>query len=296
MAENIQLPTSWLSNLSNANHDGTTQQIDGFVSAYETDNAKYQSLVQALHRCRQKEDEVWLKAQRDPAVKRLEAADKLQDGYISAARHIIDGHAALPDAEPTQAEAKECEQVFKDINFHTKDPYGAESDKIIQIHQNLTVHEAFLTQIGAWTFLLKAVEKARLVREILGERAKTKGEFVKGEMKAARRATDVAIADLYKVLTAMAELMPSAELTALVKQLKGIELYAKQYYISAASGAAQTTPNADAGTTTDGTEGGSSTGGEGGGGLPDDLGTDEPGGGSSGDNGGSGLPDDLGNG
>ena len=76
MAENIQLPTSWLSNLSNANHDGTTQQIDGFVSAYETDNAKYQSLVQALHRCRQKEDEVWLKAQRDPAVKRLEAADK----------------------------------------------------------------------------------------------------------------------------------------------------------------------------------------------------------------------------
>lgn len=251
MAEKNQLNTAWLVQLSNANHDGTTQQIYDYVAAYETENTKYNQLKQALLKCRTKEDEVWLKAQRDPAVKRLEAADREQDGYISATRYIIDGHAALPDAEPTKQEAKDCEQTFKDFSFSTKDPYGAESDKIIQIQQNLTAHEEFLTQIGAWTFLQKAGEKARLVREILGERALTKGEFVKGEMKAARRATDLAIADLYKLIMAMMELMPSDALTALASQLKGIELYARQYYIKNGSAQGGGSSNDGGGTSTE---------------------------------------------
>ena len=57
------------------------------------------------------------------------------------------------------------------------------------------------------------------------------GQAVNGEMKAARRATDLAIADLYKTIEAMNDLMPSAELTNLITQLKGIELYARQYII-----------------------------------------------------------------
>ena len=39
------------------------------------------------------------------------------------------------------------------------------------------------------------------------------------------------MADLYKTLAAMQELMPTAELNALITQLKGIELYACQYYL-----------------------------------------------------------------
>jgi len=70
------------------------------------------------------------------------------------------------------------------------------------------------------------------VRYLLGERAKTKGETVKGELKAARRATDLAVADLYKTINAMMDLMPSDALTALYTQLKGFERYAKQYYLS----------------------------------------------------------------
>lgn len=231
MAESYQLNTAWLGELANAHHDGTTQQIDGFVQSFSTTNARFLEKAAAVAKARQKEDVVWMKSQRDDAVAQLEAADKLQDSYVSAARYIITAHAGLPDSEPTKAEAVVCAQVFKDYNFRTNEAYGAESDKIIQMQQNLQVHQTFLTQIGAWAFYLKAVEQAQQVRYLLGERALTKGEFVKGEMKSARRATDVAIADLYKTILAMLDLMPSAELTALYNQLKGIEIYARQYYL-----------------------------------------------------------------
>lgn len=232
MATNNQLNYGWLGDLTNAHHDGTTQQIDDHVQAFVTDNQMFNQKRTALHQARQTEDEVWLKSQRDSAVPLLEAADKRQDGYISCTRYILSGHAGLPESEPTQAEAKTCLQVFKDFNFSTHDSYGAEADKIIQMQQNLQSHQAFLTQIGTWTFLTQAVSAAQDVRQYLSQRAQTKGEFVKGELRTARRATDLAIADLYRTIEAMMELLPSAELTALYNQLKGIEIYARQYYLN----------------------------------------------------------------
>jgi len=236
MAETIQLNFSWLGDLTNPNHDSTTQQIDDFVSAFQTENARYLAKAAAVHQARLREDDVWLTSQRDPAAKQLEAADKLQDSYIAAARYIITAHAGLPESESTKAEAMECAQVFKDYKFRTDNSYSAESDKIIQMQQNFQQHEAFLTQIGAWTFFTKAVTSAQLVRQLLGQRALTMGQFVKSEMKKARTATDQAIADLYKTIEAMDELMPSAELTALITQLKGLELYARQYILNGANG------------------------------------------------------------
>ena len=232
MATSNQLNTAWLAELANAHHDGTTQQIDDFVQAFVTDNSIFNQKKTAVHQARLKEDEVWLKSQRDEVVPLLEKADQTQDSYISASHYIMKAHAMLPDGEATKAEALQCVQVFKDFNFRTNDAYGAESDKIIQMQQNLQPHQAFLTQVGAWTFFTKAVEQAQLVRQYLGQRAQTKGEFVKGEMKSARKATDAAIADLYKTIMAMMELLPSAELTALYNQLKGIEIYARQYYLN----------------------------------------------------------------
>ena len=127
-------------------------------------------------------------------------------------------------------------QGCKDYKFSTRDGYGAEADKIIQMAQNLAAHEAFLTQIGAWQWYQKAITAANQVRQALGERAFTMGQTVNGEMKTARTATDQAIADLYRTIEAMNELMPSAELTTLITQLKGIELYAKQYYLNIGKG------------------------------------------------------------
>jgi hypothetical protein len=298
MAQNFQLPFSWLDDLANPHHDGTTQQIDDFAQAYVTDNQVFISKRTAVHAARLKEDEVWLKSQRDPVVKLLEGANKTMDSYISAFHYITNGHGCLPEGEATKAEAKECLQIMKDFKFKTTDAYGAESDKIIQMEQNLQPHQSFLTSIGAWTFFTKAVEQANLVRQYLGERALTKGEFVKGEMKNARRATDQAIAELYKTVAAMMDLMPSAELTAFYNQLKGIELYARQYYLkeggSTGSGGGTTPTPTQGGTTPDPSTGGDN----GGGGATPDPGT---GGGSTpdpgtggGDTGGGGDDDDNG--
>lgn len=281
MDEQLQMNTAWLVELPNAQHDGTTEQIYGFASAYQTDNARYLQKVAALGQCRHTEDEVWLKAQRDAAVKTLENADKEQDGYINAARFINKGYTYLPDSEPQKAEALEVEQIYLDYNFRVTDAYGAEADKIIQMEQNFQSHVTFLTQIGAWQWYQKAVTAAQQVRQALGERAFTMGQAVKGEMKAARRATDVAIADLYKTIEAMNDLMPSAELTNLITQLKGIELYARQYIIKDGSngngtGAGTTTPTTpDSPDTPENPE------------TPD---TPDPGTGGGGGNGGGDIP------
>jgi len=262
MAENFQLPTTWLAELPNAEHDGTTQQIDDVVQGFQTENARFLEKRGAVHQTRQNEDAVWLSVLRDPAVKRLADADKKEDSYATASHYILMAHAVLPDGEPTKQEAQECNQVFKDYKFSTNGSYAAESDKLIQMEQNFQSHQAFLTQIGAWTFFQKAVEQARLVRQYLSERAMTKGEFVKGEMKSARLATDKAIAELYKTIEAMMELMPSAELTNLYNQLKGIELYARQYYLGKPSSSSGTTTptNPDNPTTPDNPGSGSGTG------------------------------------
>ncbi len=231
MAESNQLNTAWLARLTNPHHDGTTQQIDDIVAKFVTDNNKLKEKVTTLHQCRQQEDDVWQKSQRDPVVKQLEIADKRQDNYIVATRYIIMAYASLPDTETTKLQAMQCDQVFKDFDLRTNEAYGAEADKILQMGDRLRAQEAFLTEVGAWAFYQKAAEAAREVRDLLSERAKTKGEYVKSEMKDARRATDMAVADLYKMLMAMQELLPTDELTALVSQLKGVEIYARQYYI-----------------------------------------------------------------
>ena len=275
MAETTSMNTAWLAELPNAQHDGTTQQIYDFAAAYQTDNARYLAKLATLNQCRQTEDNIWLTVQRDPAAKSLAEADNLQDCYTNAARYINLGYKSLPDNEPQKTEAVEVEQIFTDYKFSTRDSYGAEADKIIQMQQNFQPHVTFLTQIGAWQWYQKAVEQAQLVRQALGERAFTMGQAVKGEMKAARRATDVAIADLYKTIEAMNDLMPSAELTALITQLKGIELYARQYILKDGSNQSGTGSNENGG----GTE-------QGGGTTPETPDPGTGGGGSGGDNGG----------
>ena len=230
------------------------------MAEFETDNQVFIQKRTAVHQARLKEDEVWLKSQRDAVVPLLNAADKTQDGYVSAARYILTAHGGLPDTEPTKQEAAVCLQVYKDFKFRTDDAYGAEADKIIQMQQNLQPHQAFLEQIGAWTFFTKAVAAAQQVRQYLSQRAQTKGEFVKGEMKTARKATDQAIADLYKTINAMMELLPSAQLSALYTQLKGIELYARQYYLNDTPASSGTGTGSGSSSGSGSTSGGGSTG------------------------------------
>ena len=227
-----ELSFSYLALLSNAHHDGITQQIDDLMGDYETENQRLIQKATALHQCRVKEDEAWKKSQVDPVVKQLQAADKRQDNYMSCFHSIVSGYASLPADEAQKADAMVAKQVFKDFRFSINDGYGAEADKILQMGQNLQPLEQYLTQVGAWQWYVKAAQTAQTVNRLLAERARTKGETVKGELKAARRQTDLAVADLYKTLNAMMDLMPSEGLTALYTQMKGFERYAKQYYLS----------------------------------------------------------------
>ena len=55
--ENPTLPTNWLAALSNANHDGTTQQIDDAVGNFETENQVFLQKAQAVHKARVQEDD-----------------------------------------------------------------------------------------------------------------------------------------------------------------------------------------------------------------------------------------------
>ena len=135
--ENPTLPTNWLAALSNANHDGTTQQIDDAVGNFETENQVFLQKAQAVHQARVQEDDVWQKSQVDPVVKQLEAADKQQDAYMTAFRYINDGYAALPDGEAQKTDALVVQRTFKDFKFRVNDGYGAEADKILQMGQNL---------------------------------------------------------------------------------------------------------------------------------------------------------------
>ena len=50
------LTTSYLARLSNANHDGVTQQIDDRFAAFETDNTMFLNAATAVHAARQAED------------------------------------------------------------------------------------------------------------------------------------------------------------------------------------------------------------------------------------------------
>lgn len=237
------LNSCWLVSLTNADHDNTTQMIDNCVSVFTTDNARFLLKAEQLHLCRQYEDELWIKTQRDPAVNLLTDSYERMCNYMTTSRMTIDAYTNLPAGEAKKAEAEVCKQVFKDYKFSASNSKGAKADKVIQMQQNFQPHQEFLIEIGVWIYFMLAVEQAQLVRHYLLERARTKGDFVKGEMQTARKATDDAVADLYQTIYAIMDLVPSAELTALYNQLHGIELYAKQYYISGANGSSSSSGN-----------------------------------------------------
>lgn len=297
------LTVTWLPLLPNSKHDSYTAQIYTVASSFQTDNESYNNCVQNLLTCREAEDGLWNRSRRDPASAALRIAYARMDAYVRAARSYISAHAGLPAFEPTVEEAMACLKIFTDINYKVGEGYSAGSDKVIQMRQNLLPHETFLTQIGAWPLYEKANTEALEVRRLLIERASTLGDFVKGELKAARRATDLAIADLYGIIEAMNKLMPTVELAALISQLFGLEDYAKKFDIKSgsSSGSASNSGSGsgsdngtDTGTGTDPVTGsgeGTGTGddpGTGGTGTGSDPGT---GTGTSGDTGGSGGSD-----
>ena len=115
------LTTSYLVKLSNANHDGVTQQICDRLRDFETENQMLIQAVNGVHTARQKEDAAyrWFSG-KDFASDDLRAADQLEDKYMSAIHNILNGLLYLPETEPMRRKAQLAVQLFKDLTSSSR--------------------------------------------------------------------------------------------------------------------------------------------------------------------------------
>jgi len=275
------LTTNYLSRLSNANHDGVTQQIDDRFAEFETDNQMFIAARNAVHQARQAEDTAFKRfSGKDFASDDLKREDALEDKYMSAAQGILNGLLYLPESEPIRRKAQLAKQVFKDFHFSTSDGFEAEARNVLNMAQQWQAATEYeLTELGIEAWVQKAVAQAQKVLQLVAVRVEHESAKVKGELAAARKATDEAIRKAYDVLNALTVLMPSAELTQLVSVLFSIEDRAKLYYIGSGK-------SGDEKPASDPTDGGNTDGGSDGG----DGGTDNTDGGgdtTGGDGGGT---------
>lgn len=132
--------------------------------------------------------------------------------------------------------AELAKQVFKDFNFSTSAGYEAEARNVLNMAQQWAAATDYdLTELGIEAWVQKAVVQANKVLQLVTVHVDHESAKVKGELATARKGTDAAIRQAYEVLNALAVLQPSAELSALINVLFGIEDRAKLYYISGAS-------------------------------------------------------------
>ena len=166
---NNNLTTSYLTRLSNANHDGVTQQICDRLTGYTTDNQMLTAAVQGVTAARQAEDVAFKRySGKDFASDDLKREDALEDKYMSAALGILNGLLYLPDEEPLRRKAQLAKQVFKDFNFSTKDGMEAEARNVLNMAQQWAAATEYeLTELGIEAWVQKAVEQAQKVLQLV---------------------------------------------------------------------------------------------------------------------------------
>lgn len=285
------LTTSYLAQLTNANHDGVSQQICDRLTAFTTDNQMLTAAKQGVVAARQAEDAAYRRySGKDFASDDLKREDALEDKYMSTIRALLNALLCLPEDEPLRRKAEMAVQLYKDFNFRVADGFEAEARKTINMVQQWQAATGYtLAELGIEPWVVKANTQAQKVLQLVAVRVDNESAKVKGELATARKATDEAIRKVYDILNALNVLQPSAELTALTSVLFGIEDRAKLYYISGGKTSGGDTPTPSGNPTQGGTSGGG-TSTEGGSGSGSGTGTITPGGGSSsgGDTGGSG--------
>ena len=291
---NKNLTTSYLARLSNANHDGVTQQICDRLTGYTTDNTTLTAAVQEVVAKRQAEDVAFKRySGKDFASDDLKREDALEDKYMSAALGILNGLLYLPESEPLRRKAEMAKQVFKDFNFSTSAGFEAEARNVLNMAQQWAAATEYeLTELGIEAWVQKAVVQANKVLQLVTVRVDHESAKVKGELAAARKATDEAIRQAYDVLNALCVLAPSAGLSSLVSVLLSIEDRAKLYYISGGTTSGGGKPNQGGGSSTGDNGGGSGSGSDDNGGSGSGSGSDDNGGETPGDNNGGGTTPD----
>ena len=224
---------------------------------------------------------------KDFASDDLKREDALEDKYMSTIRALLNALLCLPDDEPLRRKAEMAVQLYKDFNFRVADGFEAEARKTLNMVQQWQAATGYtLQELGIAPWVTKAQQQAQKVLALVTVRVDNESAKVKGELAAARKATDEAIRKVYDILNALNVLQPSAELTHLITVLFGIEDRAKLYYISGGkTGGDRPTPMPDGGSSDGSSDGGTSGG----------VGTITTGGGSSSGS-GSGSSSDSGSG
>jgi len=202
------LTTSYLARLSNANHDGVTQQIDDRFAAFETDNTMFLNAATAVHAARQAEDIAFKRfSGKDFASDDLKREDRLEDQYMSTIRAMLNALTMLPETEPLRRKAEVAVQVFKDFQFQINDGFEAEARKTVNMVQEWQTPDKYdLAALGIEPWIAKARQQAVKVLNLVAVRVDNESAKVKGELADAR--------------------------TQLIQTLFGIEERAKLYYIS----------------------------------------------------------------
>ena len=228
------LTTSYLTKLSNANHDGVTQQIDDRLQAFETENTMLIQAAAGVHTARQAEDTAYRRfSGKDFASDDLKAADRLEDQYMSTIKNVLGGLLYLPESEPMRRKAQQAAQLFKDFQFSTSDGFEAEARKVVNMVQQWTAATDYtLAELGIQEWVTKARQSAAQVLQLVSQRVENESAKVKGELADARKQTDAAIRQAYDIVNALNVIQPSDALTQLTTLLLGIEERAKLYYIS----------------------------------------------------------------
>ena len=241
------LTTSYLTRLTNANHDGVTQQICNRLQETEVSNTMLAEATKAVVTARQKEDEAYRRySGKDFVSDDLRAADELEDKYMAAIHTILKGLVYLPQSEPLRRKAELAVQLFKDFNFSSSNGFEAEARKTINMVQQWKADKNYtLKELGIDEWVEKANTQAEKVMALIAQRIENESTKVKGEMADARKATDAAIANAYNVIGVLNTFQSSAGLTELISLLFAIEDRARMYYMPGGKtdGDLPTTPN-----------------------------------------------------
>ena len=169
---NKNLTTNYLSRLSNANHDGVSQQICDRLRDFETENQMLIQAVNGVHQARQAEDTAFKRfSGKDFASDDLKREDALEDKYMSTALGILNGLLYLPETEPIYRKAQLARQVFRDFNFSTSDGFEAEARKVLNMSQQWAAATEYeLTELGIEAWVQKAVVQANQVLQLVAVR------------------------------------------------------------------------------------------------------------------------------
>lgn len=242
----IELLTSWITLLKNADHVGVTTQILNAAKEADLQTAGYKAAIDALTKAVADEDEVYKRTQKDWAVDQLKLVDAELDAYMKGLRSIVAGYAAFPDAELSD-KGKRFLQVWKDYDFRTNDSYSAESAKVVNMFQEVEKMKDAAEALHVYEPFKKANELALEVQRLLADRFSELASRTVGEMKAARAETDQVIKRFYMVLNGLQAFENTSALTELMRKLRAIEDYARVYYLKGNASDGDNTPGGDTG-------------------------------------------------